>query len=368
MYIHILRQIESKELLRWLVLLVLTWGMAACQLPDGASLMPTPAAEPVPLEAVPGWIEVYFTDPGGPDSNSLRGGPDRALAEAIDSARLSVDMAIYELNLWSLRDALLRAHRRGLVVRVVTESDTSDSPEIEALKQALIPVLGDRREGLMHDKFVIIDRSQVWTGSMNFTLNGAYHNDNNLIQVRSTRLAENYLVEFDEMFVADLFGPASIANTPDPRFRLDNTGLEIYFSPDDGTASRLVDLIRAAQTEIHFLAYSFTSDEIAQALIERAEAGVVITGIMDASQVNSNPGTEFERLQTAGVDVRLDGNPDKMHHKVLLIDREIVITGSYNFSASAENNNDENTLVIYSTPLARRFLAEFQRIFDLARP
>jgi phosphatidylserine/phosphatidylglycerophosphate/cardiolipin synthase-like enzyme len=317
---------------------------------------------------VPGWIEVYFTDPGGPASNSLRGGPDRALAEAIDNARLSVDMAIYELNLWSLRDALLRAHRRGLAVRVVTESDTSDSPEIEALKQALIPVLGDRREGLMHNKFVIIDRSQVWTGSMNFTLNGAYHNDNNLIQVRSTRLAENYLVEFDEMFVDDLFGPASITNTPDPRFRLDNTGLEIYFSPDDGTASRLVDLIRAAKTEIHFLAYSFTSDEIAQALIERAEAGVVITGIMDASQVNSNPGTEFERLQAAGVDVRLDGNPDKMHHKVLLIDQEIVITGSYNFSASAENNNDENTLVIHSTPLARRFLAEFQRVFDLARP
>jgi phosphatidylserine/phosphatidylglycerophosphate/cardiolipin synthase-like enzyme len=89
---------------------------------------------------------------------------------------------------------------------------------------------------------------------------------------------------------------------------------------------------------------------------------------MDASQVNSNPGTEFERLQTAGVDVRLDGNPDKLHHKVLLIDQEIVITGSYNFSASAENNNDENTLVIHSTPLARRFLAEFQRVFDLARP
>jgi phosphatidylserine/phosphatidylglycerophosphate/cardiolipin synthase-like enzyme len=84
--------------------------------------------------------------------------------------------------------------------------------------------------------------------------------------------------------------------------------------------------------------------------------------------VYSNFGTEFERLRTAGIDVRLDGNPDKMHHKVLLIDREIVITGSYNFSASAENNNDENTLVIHSTPLARRFLAEFQRIFDLARP
>jgi phosphatidylserine/phosphatidylglycerophosphate/cardiolipin synthase-like enzyme len=367
MSINFSRQIESREVLRWLVLLVLIWGVAACQLPAGASLMPTPAAGPVPLEAVPDWIEVYFTEPGGPASKSLRGGPDRALAEAIDDAILSVDMAIYELNLWSLRDALLRAHRRGLVVRVVTESDFIDSPEIEALKQAGIPVLGDRREGLMHDKFVIIDRSQVWTGSMNFSLNGAYHNDNNLIQVRSTRLAENYLVEFGEMFVDDLFGPASIANTPDPRFRLDHTSLEIYFSPDDGTSVRLVELIRAAQTEVHFLAYSFTSDQIAQALIEQAGAGVLVSGIMDASQVNSNPGTEFERLQAGGVEVRLDGNPGKMHHKVMVIDREIVITGSYNFSASAENSNDENTLVIYSAPLARLYLAEFQRIFDLGR-
>ncbi len=363
-----LQGIGTKAWLRWLVLVALAWSMSACQLPDGASFNPTQAGEPAPFEAVPVWMEVYFTDPGGPAARSLRGGPDRALADAIDQARLSVEVAIYDLNLWSLRDALLRAHRRGLVVRVVTESDNSDRPEIEALKQAGIPVLGDRREGLMHDKFVIIDRSQVWTGSMNFTLNGAYHNDNNLIRVQSSRLAENYLAEFDEMFVDDLFGPASSANTPGSSFQLDDTRLEIYFSPEDGTAARLVELIHEAQTEIHFLMYSFTLDEIAKALIERAEAGVQISGIMDASQMRSNFGTEFERLQAAGINVRLDGNPDKMHHKVMLIDREIVVTGSYNFSANAENTNDENTLVIHSGPLARRYLAEFQRVFELAMP
>lgn len=368
MSINVLRQVIKPGWLRWLVALALAWGMAACQPPNGAGLNLPPVAEPVPIESVPDWIGIYFTDPGGPASGSLRGGPDRALANAIDEARLSVEMAIYDFNLWSLRDALLRAHRRGLVVRVVTESDNSDRPEIEALKQAGIPVLGDRREGLMHDKFVILDRSQVWTGSMNFTLNGAYRNDNNLIQVRSTRLAENYLVEFEEMFVDDLFGTASTANTPDPRFRQDDTDLEIYFSPDDGTSARLVELIQGAQTEIRFLAYSFTSDDIALALIERAEAGVLISGIMDESQAHSNSGTEFDRLQSTGVDLRLDGNSDKMHHKVMVIDREIVITGSYNFSASAENLNDENTLVVYSPPLANRFLAEFQRVFDLARP
>jgi phosphatidylserine/phosphatidylglycerophosphate/cardiolipin synthase-like enzyme len=339
--------------------------LVACQFPGAPS---APATRPVLVGAIPEWSEVYFTAPGGPASRSLRGGPDRALAEAIDHARLSVEAAIYELDLWSLRDALLRAYQRGVVVRLVTESDYSASPEIEALKQSGIPVLGDRREGLMHHKFVIIDRSQVWTGSMNFTLNGAYFNDNNLIRIHSSRLAENYLVEFDEMFLDDLFGPASIANTPDPRLRLDGTSLEVYFSPEDGVSTRLVELIQGAQAEIQFMAYSLTSDELAEALIERAQAGVKVAGVMDESQVYSNFGTEFERLRTAGIDVRLDGNPDKMHHKVFLIDRQIVVTGSYNFSASAETLNDENTLVIHSASLAERYLAEYQRVFGLAVP
>ena len=56
----------------------------------------------------------------------------------------------------------------------------------------------------MHNKFVILDRLEVWTGSMNYTINGAYHNDNNLVRVRSNRLADNYTAEFEEMFVDDL--------------------------------------------------------------------------------------------------------------------------------------------------------------------
>jgi len=117
---------------------------------------------------------VYFTAPQGPAANTLRGGPDAALAEAIDQAVLSVDVAAYSLDLWSIRDALLRAHRRGVSVRLVVESDNLDSDELIQIAEAGVPVLGDRREGLMHNKFVVIDRYEVWTGSMNFTVNGAY--------------------------------------------------------------------------------------------------------------------------------------------------------------------------------------------------
>ena len=69
-----------------------------------------------------------------------------------------------------------------------------------------IPVLGDRREGLMHDKFVVIDRSEVWLGSMNYTYSGTYEDNNQLIHIRSVEMAENYTTEFEEMFVDDKFG------------------------------------------------------------------------------------------------------------------------------------------------------------------
>jgi phosphatidylserine/phosphatidylglycerophosphate/cardiolipin synthase-like enzyme len=253
-------------------------------------------------------------------------------------ARLSVDVAIYDLNLWSLRDTLIEAHRRGLNVRVVTESDNLDEPEIQELEEAGIPVLGDRREGLMHHKFAVIDHLEVWTGSMNYTTTDVYLNDNNLVRMRSSRLAEDYTVEFEEMFVDDRFGPSSQQNTPDTTVTVDGTPLEVYFSPDDGTQDRLLDLIQAAESSIDFMVYSFTSDEIADAVIARAAEGVQVRGVLEEAQYESNIGTEYDRLRAAGLDVWLDGNPRNMHHKVMIIDERILVTGSY-LSSNAEESN-----------------------------
>ncbi len=197
------------------------------------------------------WVSVYFTDPYSPTAGTYRGGPDVELAQAIDQARLSVDVAIYEFNLWSLRDALLDAHQRGVEVRLVTDSSNLDSDELQELIEAGIPVLGDRHESLMHNKFVVIDRQEVWTGSMNYTTTDGYHNHNNLVRLRSAKAAQDYTLEFEEMFVDDLFGQDVRANTPNPSFQEDGTQVEVLFSPDDGTANRLVELISSAR-ERHF--------------------------------------------------------------------------------------------------------------------
>jgi len=246
-----------------IILLLITLAITACRV--GAARGSQPVATPIrpAVTSAPSvdWLQVYFTDPANPMAKEYVAGPDEALAAAINSARLSLDAAVYSMNLWSIRDALLDAYHRGVNVRMVMESDNMDSDEVQELIAAGIPILGDRREGLMHDKFVVIDRQEVWTGSMNFTTGGAYQDNNNLIRIRSVKVAQDYTQEFNEMFVADKFGPDTVADTPYPNPTMDSApaehslSLEIYFSPDDGVAARLVALIQSAQESIYFLAY-----------------------------------------------------------------------------------------------------------------
>ena len=94
------------------------------------------------------WIQVYFTDPTAVHATDYEGGPDEVLAAALDQARLSVDVAAYSLDLWSIRDALINAYKRGVVVRMVMESDDMDNQEVQQILDAGIPIIGDQQAGL----------------------------------------------------------------------------------------------------------------------------------------------------------------------------------------------------------------------------
>jgi phosphatidylserine/phosphatidylglycerophosphate/cardiolipin synthase-like enzyme len=102
--------------------------------------------------------------------------------------------------------------------------------------------------------------------------------------------------------------------------------------------------------------------------MERARAGVTVSGVMDKNQITSSPSTQYDNFQQAGLDIRKDGNPGLMHDKVIIIDRMIVITGSYNFTKSADTINDENVVILFSPDVAEQFLQEFQKIFNQAQP
>ena len=350
--------------------------------PDAGTSTPseTGASLPVGLEPITpldlhvgrgvrgSWFELYFTDPADPAGLQFTGGVDERLVEAVDAARLSIHLAIYNLSLNNVREALINAHRRGVDVRLVTESDNLDGDDLQRLIEAGIPVLGDRREGIMHNKFMVIDGTEIWTGSMNYTGSGVYADNNFVIRIFSDKLSQAYEAEFAEMFEDDRFGPQEGISEPFPAIDIQGTSVEVQFAPDDRPEPALVNLLDTARASVAFLAFSFTSDPLGNALVRADQAGLHIQGVMDDEQAASNTGSELPAFRSAGLEVRLDGNAGQMHEKVLIIDEEIVVLGSYNFSRSANEKNDENLLVIHDQVIARLFVEEFARIYAAARP
>ncbi len=334
-------------------------------------ITPGSGITPIDLQAGFGvegsWFELYFTDPTSPRSPQGTGGVDGPLVDAIDRARLSIDAAAYSLSLNSVRFALINAHRRGVKVRVVMESTNMDRSDPQALIEAGIPIVGDNMDGLMHNKFIVIDKSEVWLGSMNFTDSGTYEDNNNMMRIHSTKLAENYLIEFKEMFEDDMFGPEIVPQTPNPIVTIDDTKVENYFSPDDGVINPLAQLLNDAEESIYFLTFSFTSNELGDIIRANHEAGLTVSGVMDDEQISSNQGTEFDPFRQADIDVRIDNIAGQMHHKVFIVDEEIVVLGSYNFSQNAEVRNDENVIIVYNPVIAQQFILEFERVQKLAR-
>jgi phosphatidylserine/phosphatidylglycerophosphate/cardiolipin synthase-like enzyme len=309
---------------------------------------------------------VYFTRP---DEPGLRAG-ERALAalvDGMDAARLSIDVACYHINLEDLAAALLRARERGVLVRVVTDDAQAGESVLGGLERAGIEVRDDGSPALMHHKFVVIDGSEVWTGSMNLTSGSVFHDDNNLLRIRSDDVAADFGREFDEMYDDGLFGALSNADTPSPRVAVDGVDVEVYFSPDDGVARRLERLVGEAEESIDVMAFAFTADGLAEAMLERRQAGVRLRGVVERDQADS-AGAEFLHLLEAGVDIRLDNSYGNLHHKVILIDGDTVVTGSYNFTRSAETANDEALLILRSPWLAAAFGEEFDRRFAGASP
>jgi phosphatidylserine/phosphatidylglycerophosphate/cardiolipin synthase-like enzyme len=342
---------------RGCVVLLALLLLSACE-----TSKPQPSPAHMVWPATP-WIEIYFSQPEL--ELGYRGGPDSAVAEAIDQAKYTVELAVYHLDLWSIRDALIRAHRRGVIVRVVVDSDNKLDQEIRELEQAGIAVLGDRRESLMHHKFVIIDSLDIWTGSMNFTVNGAYRNNNHLIRIQSKEIALNYLQEFNEMYDRDAFGALSLPDTPFPRVEVENTLVETMFSPEDHVVFRILELIKEAEQRIEILSFTLTHDAIADALLQQSLSGIDVVGVVEASMIDQT-GSDVERLREAGLDIRLMDQDGLMHHKVIVLDGKRVLLGSYNFSRSAEERNDENVLIVHHPSIAEEFRKEFLKLYQRA--
>lgn len=146
------------------------------------------------------------------------------------------------------------------------------------------------------------------------------------------------------------------------RSQLEIEVLGVYFSPSGGCAQAIINLIGSANRSIHILIYSFTLDSIGDALIAAYRRGVDVRVVFEKDQITRY--SEYWRLREAGVPVRNDTNPYLMHNKVMIVDSEIVVTGSYNWSESAEERNNENIVIIRSKKIAEGYERIFEEIWS----
>lgn len=319
------------------------------------------------------WYSLYFTNPQYPDNPDYhQGGIDDRFVAFIDGATQSIDLAIYDFDLDNVATALVRATQRGVKVRMVTDSDTLNSDDdavraaINKVKKAKIPIAGDERTPIMHNKFMVVDRREVWTGSWNFTDGDTYRLNNNAIRISSPQLAANYTAEFEKMFTEHKFGPKKPAGVPSPQLTVNGVHIENYFAPEDGVADKVITRIKGAHSSIYFMAFSFTHDGIGTAMIDRAKQGIKVAGIFESTGSQTQY-SEYGKMKKDDIEVYTDGNPYIMHHKVIIIDEQTVIFGSFNFSENADKQNDENLLIIDDPEMARAFKAEYNRVLQVAK-
>ena len=135
--------------------------------------------------------------------------------------------------------------------------------------------------------------------------------------------------------------------------------IEVHFSPGGSPTAAIVETLDSAKRSVLVQAYSFTSDPIASALIRAHGRGVAVQVVVDRSQA-SDRNVAVPSLKAAGIPVWVDRGHAIQHNKVMVVDRRIVITGSFNFSRAAEGRNAENLVVINDPKIAARYVANFE--------
>lgn len=324
----------------------------------------------------------------------------------ISAATRSLDFALYDMRLSDALKAQLRAALQeraaaGVQIRICYDGDKPLNPNVAAGQDPAAPGTGaqvqslgfpSRRIGgmkLMHHKFIVRDAAAVWTGSLNLTDDAFTLMENNVVVIDSPALAESYARDFSELWEKENFeNTGAIATTSVPlRFANQPLTARVMFSPGCGLEidAEIARRVQNAQRRVRICSLLINSGTLINALQDLLRAGrVAIDGIYDRTQMADVyvqwEGVQSNRWKVPAVheiiaQARLvgknstpwtpTGRHDFMHNKVLVID-DTVITGSYNFSRSAQFNA-ENILFLESAALAESYSAYINHLVQKYR-
>jgi len=335
-------------------------------------------------------LSVFFLAEGEQTADSVMA----RLTAFIRAAKQSLDIAVYDMRFSEvLRVQLVAALREranaGVQIRICFDGDKPVEPNVAAGQDpapagtsAFVQSLGypwRRIAGmkLMHSKFIIRDHEAVWTGSTNMTDDAFTLMENNVVTIDSAALAASYAQDFEQLWEKENFEntgkirtePVSLTFSDQP------ATARVMFSPGCGLEidTEIARRIRAAQRRVRICSLLINSGTLINELLTLLHAGrVSVDGIYDRTQMaevytqwQEVPSNHWKipALQELVTRAHLAGKNstpysptsrhDFMHNKVLVID-DTVITGSYNFSRSAQFNA-ENILFIESAPLAETY-------------
>lgn len=319
-------------------------------------------------------VQAYFTQPGTERGQEKDTSLDDALIALLHGAKSTIDIAIYELKDEAVIDALLDAHDRGVTVRMVGDEDEASDLGYILLDEAGVEQSLRTTSGIMHNKFVVVDERVVWTGSTNLTHNGLYLNNNDAILLDSRELADEFTAEFEQMFVDGQFGGRKDDMNHTDSVVFNDGTVEFYFAPQHEPVEVMKSLLSEADHSALFMVFSMTHPELSDALIDLHADGVEVAGVLDKGQANPWYSKD-EVLAEAGVPIYLDGNENaigfaggKLHHKALIVDAgtgsdPFVVTGSFNWSKSADTKNDENLIVIRDPQIVNAYKDRWCQMF-----
>jgi phosphatidylserine/phosphatidylglycerophosphate/cardiolipin synthase-like enzyme len=351
-------------------------------------------------------IAVTFLAQGAQTANDVAARFETFIA----ATRQSLDIAAYDVRLSPpllerIGAALRERLTAGVTVRIVYDADKPEPPNTAAGQDPAPPGTGSmvqrlcvpwRRIGgpkLMHHKYMVRDADTpaacVWTGSTNFTDDSWTLQENNIVELASPELAGYYARDFAELWRSGVIGDSGDFDTSPATLTFADRAarVEVCFSPGKGSDidAEVANRIAGAQRRVRICSMLLNSSAFLNALTAQLDAGrVQVDGVYDQTQMEGVftqwqlvPHNLWKIPAARDIVARAhlvgkrstpyapDTPHDFMHNKVLIVD-DTVITGSYNFSRSAEANA-ENILSIESAALADTYSAYVERVMAALR-
>jgi phosphatidylserine/phosphatidylglycerophosphate/cardiolipin synthase-like enzyme len=266
-------------------------------------------------------------------STDLNDALQKAITTDLYEAKESITLLTYTLSDPAVMKALKNKKKEGLDVRVMIDCKASPQarylvPEIDVKRRAC--------KGLMHYKLLVIDHRYVWVGSANYTGDSLKLSSNVIERLDNPELAKEIEKRYDS-FVTE--GP--FHNVPP----IIQDKLEFWFLPDSDGVTRIKQLMRGAQKSIKVAMYTFTRKDFADTLVRAKNRGVNVEVVMDKGMAEGASKRTVDFLKMNGIPVYIRKGEGLMHNKFMLIDDNIWVHGSANWTRMAFTQNDDYFIV-----------------------